>query len=153
MDQLARDVDMLRQVPLFAGIDAAKLKLLAFTSKLKEFEAGDILFREGEAADAAYVVMNGEATIFAHSPAGEIEIATLGPGEFLGEIGILCDTPRSATVRAATRLKTLRIGRECLTEMLDTFPVLSRTMLREIAGRLSRTSAELVRARAMEPHV
>lgn len=148
MSLLADEVEVLRRTPLFQGIELSRLKLVAFTSQVMRFSDGDALFHQGDTGDSAYLILAGEAMVVADSPIGEIELARLGPHEVVGEIGILCDIPRTATVRAVGDLATLRMGKECLSDMLDAFPSMARVMLREMAMRLNRTSAELVSARA-----
>ncbi|KAA0968999.1 cyclic nucleotide-binding domain-containing protein [Aureimonas fodinaquatilis] len=147
MSLLSNEVEVLRRSPLFQGIEPARLKLIAFTSETALFAPGDVLFRQGEMGDSAYVILSGEVAVLAQSPVGEIELARLGEQEIVGEIGILCDVPRTATVRACGEVKTLRIGKECLSEMLDAFPTMAQAMLRELAFRLSHTSSELVQLR------
>ncbi|MBB3996361.1 cyclic nucleotide-binding domain-containing protein [Aureimonas pseudogalii] len=148
MSQLSHEVELLRRIPLFQGIEPKKLKLIAFNSDLAMFAPGDTIFRQGDVGDSAYLILAGEVAVLASSPIGEIELARLGPNEIVGEIGILCDMPRTATVRSMTALKTLRISKDCLAEMLDAFPAMARSMLREMALRLSRTNAELVLSRS-----
>ncbi len=148
MSLLADEVEILRRVPLFQGIEPSRLKLIAFTSQAMRFSAGDTLFHQGDMGDSAYLILRGEAVVLARSPVGDIELARFGRDDIVGEIGILCDIPRTASVRALSDLSTLRIGKECLSDMLDAFPSMARIMLREMAMRLNRTSSELVAARA-----
>ena len=72
---LNEEVDVLRQVPLFARIDPAKLKLLAFTSERLAYPAGSELFHQGDPGDSAYIILDGEADILVDSPGGEIVVA------------------------------------------------------------------------------
>src|SRR5262245_26813554 len=109
---LHEEVEALRRVPLFAKIEPSKLKLLAFTSEKLEYEAGQDLFQQGDAGDALYIIMGGEADVIVVTPAGERVVAKLGKNNFIGEIAILCDVPRTATVRARSTLTTLRISKE-----------------------------------------
>jgi len=109
---LAQEYDVLRRVPFFAEIEPAKLKLLAFMSERVGFDAGKDLCRQGDQADAAYLIIEGEADIILEGSAGPITVATLGRNEIVGEIGIICNAPRNATVRAKTRVVCLRILKE-----------------------------------------
>lgn len=147
MSLLTDEVEVLRRSPMFAGVETPQLKLLAYTGEMVRFDAGEILFRQGDPGDSAYVILSGEVLVLAESPIGPIELARLGQHEIVGEIGILCDVPRTATVQAATPLHSLRIAKDCLAEMLESFPGMALAMLRELAQRLSRTSAELVMLR------
>jgi CRP-like cAMP-binding protein len=143
---LSNEVELLRRVPLFAGIEPARLKLLAYTSDVVTYRTGQILFRKGDAGDAAYVIIKGDAEVSVATGSGEIPIAQLHDGDFLGEIAILCDTPRTATVTAKSDLKALRIRKEPFFELLRQFPEMAIELTRLLAERLSRTTAELVEA-------
>jgi CRP-like cAMP-binding protein len=143
---LSTEVELLRRVPLFAGIDPSKLKLLAYTSDVVTYRPGQILFRKGDAGDAAYVIIAGDAQVSIPADSGDIPIARLHDGDFLGEIAILCDTPRTATITASSELKALRIRKEPFFELLRQFPEMAIEMTRILAERLTRTTAELVEA-------
>ena len=146
MSLLMNEVELLRRVPLFSGIDAAKLKLLAYTSDVVTYRSGQVLFRGGDVGDAAYVIIKGDAEVSVKTDGGEVPVAQLHDGDFLGEIAILCDTPRTATVTASSELKTLRIRKEPFFQLMRQFPELAIEMTRQLAERLTRTTAELVEA-------
>ncbi len=110
------------------------------------YHAGQVLFRRGDVGDAAYVIIKGEAEVSVATDAGEISVARLRDGDFLGEIAILCDTPRTATVTAASELKALRIRKEPFFQLLKQFPEMAIEMTRLLAERLTRTTAEQVEA-------
>ena len=103
MSLLSTEVDLLRRVPLFSGIEPSRLKLLAYTSDVITYQPGQVLMRQGDVGDAAYVIIEGDAQVTVATEGGEIPIAQLHDGDFLGEIAILCDTPRTATVTAKSR--------------------------------------------------
>ncbi len=142
------EVKMLRQVPLFAGVSPAKLKLLAFTSERVCYRAGEALFHQGDAGDAAYVILSGRADILADSDKGPIKVAEVEENSIVGEIAILCDVTRTATVQAATQVETLRISKENFIKLLTDFPEMTIEVVRVLADRLSQTTAELTEARS-----
>lgn len=146
MSLLSNEVELLRRVPLFAGIEPARLKLLAYTSDVITYQPGQVLMRQGDIGDAAYVIIKGDADVSVSTEAGAVPIAQLHDGDFLGEIAILCDTPRTATVVAKSEVKALRIRKEPFFEMLRQFPEMAVEMTRLLAERLTRTTAELVEA-------
>jgi len=119
---LKDEVDLLKRVPLFAKMEPAKLKLLAFTSDRMCFQPQQVLFHQGDDGDAAYVIMKGEVDIVAETPNGDIPLARVGENAIVGEIAILCEVPRTATVKAFTRIDTLRIeaGRPAFGVDMDT---------------------------------
>src|SRR5271168_4626176 len=109
---LKEEVEILRNIPLFANIEASKLKLLAFTSERLTYHAGETLFRQGEPGDAAYIILSGEANVVVGTTNGPLTVAKLGRNAVVGEIAILCDVPRTATVKAETEVVTLRISKD-----------------------------------------
>jgi CRP-like cAMP-binding protein len=147
MATLSEEVEMLRKIPLFATVDPGKLKLLAFASDRKNFSDQQDLFKQGSAGDAAYVIVDGCADVIVESDKGEVVVAQLGRNEFIGEISILCDVPRTATVRAKGDLKALKIKKEHFIGLVSQVPELGIEVMRELADRLSKTTAELGEAR------
>jgi CRP/FNR family transcriptional regulator, cyclic AMP receptor protein len=146
---LKDEVDLLRKVPLFAHMDPAKLKLLAFTSTRASFKPGQELFHQGDEGDAAYLILSGEATVIADTPTGEVPVATIGQNAVVGEIAILCEVPRTASVRAVSRLETLKIEKEHFLRLIREFPDMGVEIMRELGQRLSKTTAELSQARSL----
>jgi len=140
---LMQEYELLRRIPFFAEIEPAKLKLLAFMSERVGYDGGTTLCRQGDRADAAYLIIEGEAEIILEGPLGPITVATLGANEIVGEIGILCDAPRNATVRAKDRLVALRIAKDPFMRMVREFPSMAISIMRELAHRLELTNNQL----------
>ncbi len=143
MSSLSDEVDMLRRIPLFAQIQPSKLKLLAFTSERLAFNKDQDIFRQGDEGDAAYVIMHGKADVVVNTPKGETVVASLSDNAFVGEIAILCDVPRTATIRAKSELQTLKINKEDFLGLVKEFPEMAVEVMRELADRLGKTTAEL----------
>jgi CRP-like cAMP-binding protein len=138
-----QEVELLRNIPLFAKVDPAKLKLLAFASERAVFAPGETLFHQGDPGDAAYIIMEGEAEVLINGPSGPITVATIGKNDFVGEIAILCDVPRTATIRSRTALTTLRITKDLFLRMLMDFPAIAIEVTRVLAQRLEHTTERL----------
>ncbi len=145
---LLQEYELLRGLPLFADIEPGKLKLLAFMSERVGYDPGKNLCRQGDPADAAYLIIDGEAEVILESAAGPITVATLGANEIVGETGILCDAPRNATVRAKNRLTALRIARDPFLRMVREFPTMAVSIMRELAHRVELTNNQLRAARS-----
>jgi len=145
---LNEEVELLRNIPLFAKLEPSKLKLLAFTSERITYEADQVLFRQGDVGDAAYIIVEGAAAVLVETGEGEIEVATLGRNDFVGEIAILCDVPRTATVKATTQTITLRITKDLFFRLVAEFPEISVEIMRELASRLEHTTQQLREALA-----
>jgi CRP-like cAMP-binding protein len=142
------DVELLRRIPMFAKVEPAKLKLLAFTSERVTYGQGQELFHQGDNSDAAYIIVAGTADVLVDSPKGPLTVARLGENEFVGDIGILCDVPRTATVRATTQLTTLKITKELFFRMVTDFPTMGVEVMRVLAHRLELTTKQLQEARS-----
>lgn len=140
---LNEEVKILRNIPLFARIEPSKLKLLAFTSERITFAAGETLFHQGDPADCAYIVIEGEAEVLVDTPQGPLCVAVIGPNDVVGEIAILIDVPRTATVRARTALVTLRIAKDLFFRLVTEFPQIAVEIMRELAHRLEQTTGRL----------
>jgi CRP-like cAMP-binding protein len=140
---LNEEVELLQNIPLFSKIAPSKLKLLAFTSDRLTFAPGQELFHQGDPGDAAYIIMDGEADVTVDTPAGEISVAKVGKNDLIGEIAILCDVPRTATIKALSEVTTLAISKELFFQMVTEFPEMAVEIMRELAHRLERTTQQL----------
>jgi len=139
---------MLRRVPLFAGVSAPRLKLIAFSSERVTYRPGDILCLQGEPGDAAFVILAGRAEVLVDGPKGQNRVAELTENAVVGEIAILCDVARTATVKAMTQVEALRIPKENFLKLLYDFPEMAIEVVRVLADRLTRTTQELAAAKA-----
>jgi len=140
---LLDEVELLRKIPIFSKIEPSKLKLLAFTSERLTYAEGDVLFEQGDAGDAAYVIIGGKADVVVDTPGGPLIVATLDENQIVGEIAILCDVPRTATVKAKTEVTTLRITKDLFFSLVVEFPQIAVEIMRELAHRLEVTTARL----------
>ena len=143
---LNEEVELLRSVPLFAKIEPSKLKLLAFTSERLTFAANQVLFNQGDIGDAAYVIIDGQADVVVDTPNGPLTVAKVGKNAFVGEIAILIDVPRTATIRASTRLETLKISKDLFFRLVKEFPEMAVEIMRELARRVEAMNVRLADA-------
>ncbi|MBM4245408.1 MAG: cyclic nucleotide-binding domain-containing protein [Deltaproteobacteria bacterium] len=87
------------------------------------FEPGDVVFRQGEPGDLAFSIVSGEVEILREMPdGGERLLATMGPGEYFGEMALISDAARTATVRARTAVEVVGIGRADFTTLYAYLP-------------------------------
>jgi CRP-like cAMP-binding protein len=124
------------------------LKLLAFAAERIIFSEGQELFHQGDHSDAAYIMMEGSADVCVDTPGGEISVAQLGKNDIVGEIGILCDVPRTATLRAIGDVTTLAISKDLFFQMVREYPDMGIEIMRELADRLEKTTKQLREARS-----
>ena len=93
--------ETLQQVPLFSGLKSKQLKHVAEAMSERTFAAGEEITREGEISVGFYVIEKGEARVTMN----EQEVGRLGPGDHFGEISLIAETPRAATVTAETDMR------------------------------------------------
>lgn len=121
--------------PLFAGLPNEALQALVDNLELLSLERGDVLFREGEPSDALYVVVEGELSVQNDGPP-RVEMARLGANAFIGEVALMTDQPRSATVVVAAHSEILKIDRGTLARVLANHGEVLRAVLRFVRDRL-----------------
>ncbi len=143
---LNEEVDLLRRIPLFSNIEPSKLKLLAFASERLTFRKGAELCRQGDAGDSAYIIIEGSVGIVVSTPNGDARVAEARENDIVGEIAILCDVPRTATVVADRDVEVLKISKELFFRMVEEFPRMAVEIMRELATRLEKTTGQLTRA-------
>jgi CRP-like cAMP-binding protein len=100
------------------------------------FDPGNRLMQQGDLADAAYLIIDGHAEVILETPSGPVIVATVGTTEIVGEVGILGNALRAATVRAKDRLIALRISKEPFMRMVREFPNIAVSIMQELAQRL-----------------
>lgn len=140
---LNEEVEILKGVPLFSKVEPSKLKLIAFTGERMNYAEGQELFHQGDIGDAMYVILGGTADVLLETPGGQIRVAELKKNSFVGDIAILCDVPRTATIRAREPLTTLKISKDMFYRLVSEFPQMAIEMMRELAHRLEDTNQKL----------
>ena len=129
-------VRLISRIPLFAACSQSELARVATITVQVELPEGGELTREGEPGDAFFVLVQGSAEV----RRGTRRVATLGAGDFAGEIALLTDAPRTATVRATSPVTALKATRTGFSALLDTSPRIQRKVLRALADRLAPTA-------------
>lgn len=136
--QLLKEADTLRKVPLFAKLEPSRLKLMAFTSQYLTYEDGELVFREGDVADAVFVILEGEAEIVVETRTGNLRVGMLGKDELFGELALINNTQRSATIRARGHLQVLRIAGDMFLKLLADSPEVALAVMRQLSQKLAR---------------
>ena len=148
MNNLKEDLEVLRRVPIFESVDAASLRLLAFTSQRMLFEPGQVLMHQGAESDQGYVIISGSADVLVEAGGLPVKIAEVGRHDFIGDIAMLCNRPRAATVVATSPVDVLVIERAQFLELAEHAPRMAIEIMRVLADRLGRAIQELARARS-----
>lgn len=141
--------EFLRKIPLFEELPDEDLESLCQIVVEQHLPAGEVLFEEGSSGDMAYIIRSGEVDIFKVSQNREIFLAKRGPGEVFGEIALLFDTERTATVRARTDTELVSIGREDLRKLLKISPSAAASLFDIMLSRLQNTQTLLKQSEKM----
>jgi CRP/FNR family transcriptional regulator len=148
-------VELLGRVPAFATLEVSDLERIAQVAVPREFGAGQIVFREGDASDTCYVVREGHArAIRTHGDGRTITLATFGPGDIFGELAMFEDERRSATVEAVEATSVVGVLGPDMRRLMGEHPEIAMRLvialgrrLREMNERLSRQSFQTVQSR------
>ena len=140
---LNKEAELLKDLPLFSKVDLAKLKLLAFTSERLAYDDNQIIFNEGDEGDAAYIILSGTAVVSIAQGSKELELDRIKKGGFVGDISLLCDVPRTATITAQNSLTALQIKKDTFFNLIAEFPEIAIEMMRVLASRLYNTNTQL----------
>jgi len=135
---LNEEMRLLKEIPLFAEIDESKLKLIAFISQRLRYQPGEQAIVEGDQTDSIYVIISGEADVEINTDNGPLKVAAIGKHGIFGEIGVLCEVPRTASIVASTELEVLRIDKAMFLQLLADFPAVARVIMNELGMRLAR---------------
>ena len=133
----------LRKSPLFEGLSDQELQRLMDNAKPVSLREGEILMKQGDPGDAAYVVLKGGFEIQKQSGPSIIKIDVRKPGEIIGEMALLSNAPRSATVVAICDSATLCISQEAFENLLSTSPSATMAVLHWVMARLSQNESLL----------
>jgi CRP-like cAMP-binding protein len=129
-------VRLISRVPLFEACSQAELARVATITVQVDLPEGEVLTREWEPGDLFFVLVKGSAEV----RKGSRRVATLGAGDFAGEIALLTKAPRTATVRTTSPVTVLRATRRGFWALLDTSPRIERKVMKALADRLAPTA-------------
>ena len=136
--------ELLADIWLFSGMDSEHLEKLATFAFTKSFQTGETILEKGRSGNGLYVIVSGQVEVVETTQdEGERRLATLGPREFFGEMALLDDQPRSATVKALEDTTCVGIDRWLFLSQLQRDPEISISMLRTMAQRIRQADAKL----------
>jgi CRP/FNR family transcriptional regulator, cyclic AMP receptor protein len=125
-------VDSLARAPLFENLSKDELRQLASVTEDLEVKPGKVLCREGEVAREFFVIIDGEVEVTRDGD----RLRTLSDGDFFGEIALIEDIPRTATVTATAPLRFFVLTRQSFWSMIERMPDVERKVLRALAKRV-----------------
>jgi CRP/FNR family transcriptional regulator, cyclic AMP receptor protein len=131
-------VELLKKIPLFAELDQRELKRLTGSFKERKFNAGEPVAVQGEAGAGFFVIESGEAVVSIH---GE-ERGRLGPGEYFGDVAMIDQGDRTASIQAASDLKCYNLAFWDFRPIVESDPRVAWPLLQAMAKRLRQAEAE-----------
>jgi CRP/FNR family cyclic AMP-dependent transcriptional regulator len=131
-------LELLGRVPLFGGCKAPDLEEIGKLADEVDVPAGHTLMTEGATAQEFFVIIDGSLRV----ERGGTEVAKLGPGDFVGEIGLVDGRPRTATVKAETAARLFVIGHREFHSLLETHPGIQLEILQALAKRVRQLQPE-----------
>jgi CRP-like cAMP-binding protein len=139
-------IALLRRVPMFATLGEGNLATVAEVTVPRRFEAGEIVFREGDQSHTCYVVRCGHArAVRDHTDGRTITLATFGPGDIFGELAMFDDERRSATVESLGSTEVIAILGGDMRRLLGTHPDIAVKLVVALGRRLRETNERLAR--------
>ena len=127
-----RKVELIRKVPLFSGCSKKELERISLIADEIDFRSGKTLIKEGTAGREFFVLADGTAEISRNGK----RIDTAGPGEFFGEMALLTDQPRNATVTTTSDVDALVITAASFRTLVESNPLIALKVMRAVADRL-----------------
>lgn len=127
-------------VPLFSKLESSKLKLIAFTSEQLQLRPGEYLFHNNDPSDSIYLILDGTLEVVAEHDDGRVDvIVERGKNEIIGEMGVISNAPRSASIRAKDSVTVLKIEADAFLSLLSENPSMSLYVMRELSDRLNKS--------------
>lgn len=131
------NLELLRRVPLFSALTASQSASIADAIVKKRFKRAEVVVEQGKKSDALYIILTGRARVMSTDNRGrEVILATLQPGDYIGEMSLIDDEPHSATVRTEVQTDVLMLGREAFSRCLPEHSSMSYNILRGLVARL-----------------
>ncbi|SFM86250.1 Crp/Fnr family transcriptional regulator [Variovorax sp. OV329] len=131
------NLELLRRVPLFSALTGAQSASIADAIVKKRFKRAEMVVEQGKKSDALYIILTGRARVMSTDSRGrEVILATLQPGDYIGEMSLIDDEPHSATVRTEVQTDVLMLDREAFSRCLPETNSMSFNILRGLVARL-----------------
>ena len=142
-------LDELRKIPLFADLSEEDLERLYQMAETVSIPAGQLVLREGDQGDSLFVVLTGELEVTKRQGSQDILLALYKPGQFFGEMALLEQAPRSASVRTLQESRLLVISQAAFQTLLSCSPAAPLKILRTVTSRLRSTESALIQNEKM----
>jgi hypothetical protein len=128
-------ISVVAAIALWVGAEIYEFRHRHTLFQVERFAAGRTVFRQGDPADAAYFIRSGDVEVVDEH--GGAVLRTLGPGDYFGEIALIADSPRSATIRALTDLEVSVVGKQNFLKMMQLIPATEESILETMTERVT----------------
>jgi CRP/FNR family cyclic AMP-dependent transcriptional regulator len=137
---------MLASIPLFSGLDARTREVVEQHSALRAVRRNTVVIQKGDESGVLYVVISGRLKVTVADGQGkEVILNTLGPGDYFGELAILGDMPRTATVMSLEDSKLLTLSRKAFLDLVREQPDIALAVIRNLTERVSQLTEQVGR--------
>lgn len=133
---MAGNADFLKRVSWFQDLDQKSLDAIANSAVEQTYQTGQLIMRQGDTGVGAFIIRSGKVEVLQKRDGTEQKLATLGPGEVFGEMALLDEFPRSATVRAVEPTTALGIQRWHFKGILESHPQIALALLPMLTRRI-----------------
>ena len=143
MVQLDERISLIQQIGLFRGVDPTELESIAQQMTETSFRDGEVAFLEGDTGDRLYLILTGAMHVYVEREGSVISYDHLQPGECFGEMALVEEAPRSATVKSEGTSLCLTLSKEDLLDLMNRQPNIALGMIKGLVGRLRGTNVQL----------
>jgi diguanylate cyclase (GGDEF)-like protein len=134
---------LLAGIPLFTGLSDDELAIIEGLTRERSYEAQQNIVTVGQRGDTLFMILAGEVQVLYPARSQDFELARLGPGEFFGEMALLNDEPRSATVRTLEPTRVLVLGKDDFQTIIQSSPTVALKLLEVLSVRIRNTDEQL----------
>ncbi|HHC72596.1 MAG TPA: Crp/Fnr family transcriptional regulator [Thiotrichales bacterium] len=129
--------DILENIPLFSTLDPAEREAICSHTITKSYPRNTIIINEGDTTQSLYIILEGKVKVFLSDSGGkEVTINMQGPGEYFGELALLDESPRSASIMTMEPSKFAIISKDDFDKVLTNNPTIALKLIRELTGRI-----------------
>jgi putative peptide zinc metalloprotease protein len=146
LDETITRTTLLRRIPIFTELDSQQLQLIVSQLREETFDAGQVIIKQGDIGDAFFIIESGHVEVTVNKDGQEFVIDENGPGSYVGEIALLLDTPRTASVTATVPTQTLTMYKDDFDRLVSDHLYVSRGLEQVMSRRMIRTRRTLPEA-------
>lgn len=149
LSEYQANLEILVQLPLFAGLPLEPLKVLAYLCRREIYRPGEVIFHEHEVDPGAYYLLEGKAVLITEDD-GETEYTEFGERDFIGSMSLYCDLKRLFSLKAQTRVVCMVLSREKFQKVVERFPEISLRIIQAIFMGIHAWEERLLREHVAE---